>query len=180
MNHRPFFLTVVAAAAVFALLPLAGCSNQPADTKKADEKQHDDHAKDEHEKGDQHGSDHHEHGHDEKALTEKDVKLPESFAAGVARLKELHDDIGHLIEHDELADVHRVAEEMAIVARKMKELAARDVLEDKRTDAGRLCNEVAGYFNPIDEAADAGKKDETTAVHKQMATAIEELEALTK
>jgi hypothetical protein len=179
MIHRTSLLTVVAGAAAFALLPFVGCSNQPADIKKADEKQHDEHAKDEHAKGEHH-DEHHDEGHGDKALTEQDVKLPDSFAKGVARLTELHKKIDHLIEHNELADVHRVAEEMALVARKMKELAAKDLAEDKRTDAGRLCNEVAGFYKPIDEAADAGKKDETIAIHKQMATAIGKLEALTK
>lgn len=175
MKNRTSPLTVLAIAASIALLPLVGCSNKPADTKKADEKQHGGHDKHEHGKGD----DVADHQHD-KALTEQDVKLPDSFAAGVVRLSELHKKIDHLIEHNELADVHRVAEEMAIVARKMKELAAKDIAEDKRTEAGRLCNEVAGYYKPIDEAADAGKKDETIAIHKQMATAIGKLEALTK
>ena len=78
-----------------------------------------------------------------------------------------------------LADVHRVAEEMAILARKMKTLAANDIADDKRTEAGRLCNEIAGYFTPIDEAADAGKKDETITIHKQMAATIGKLKALT-
>jgi hypothetical protein len=177
MTNRIRYLTVVAAAAAFALPTFVGCSNQPEDTKKADDKQQDGHAKDEHAKGE------HEHdndGHHDMALTEQDVKLPESFAAGVARLADLHNKIDHLIEHDELADVHRVAEEMAIVARKMKELAAKDLADDKRTDAGRLCNEVAGYFRPIDEAADAGNKAETIAIHRQMATTIGKLELLTK
>jgi ABC-type Zn2+ transport system substrate-binding protein/surface adhesin len=180
MIARKRLLTVIVGAAAFALLPLVGCSNQPADTKKADETQHEGHAKDEHGKGNHHHEGHNDdHDHD-MALTEQDVKLPESFTAGVARLAELHKRIAHLIEHNQLADVHRVAEEMAIVARKMKELAAKDLAEDKRTEAGRLCNEVAGYYKPIDEAADAGKKDETIAIHKQMATSIGKLDSLTK
>ncbi len=108
------------------------------------------------------------------------MKTPDSFAVGVARLSELHQKINHLIEHNELGEVHHVAEEMGMVARKMKPLASRDIAEDKRTDAGRLCNDIAGYFNPIDEAADAGKKDETMAIHKQMAETIAKLEALRK
>lgn len=171
-------LIFVAGVAAFALPPLAGCSNQPADTKKGEE-QHDDHAHDAHGK-DGDGDGHHHEGHDHAALTEQDVKLPESFADGVARLAKLHEKIDHLIEHDELEDVHGAAEEMAIVARKMKELAATDVADDRRADAGRLCNEIAGYFRPIDEAADAGKKDDTIAIYRQMTTAIGKLDALTK
>ena len=49
-----------------------------------------------------------------------------------------------------------------------------------QTEAGRLCNEVAGYYKPIDEAADAGKKAETEAIYKKMVTAVEKLKALAK
>lgn len=175
MIYRTTFLFVVAITATAVLLPSAGCSHQPTDTNKADDKPHGDHAHNEHGKDD---SDGHHEGHGHAPLTEQSVKMPESFAAGVSRLTELHARIDHLIEHDELADVHAVAEEMAIVARKMKELAAQDVAEDKRADAGRLCNEIAGYFRPIDEAADAGKKDDTIALHEQMATTISKLASL--
>lgn len=40
-----------------------------------------------------HGDADHEHEHGGQALTEESVKTPESFAAGVARLKELHQEI---------------------------------------------------------------------------------------
>ncbi len=106
--------------------------------------------------------------------------MPDSFKAGVARLEELHKTIDHHIEHGELPKVHRVAEEMKLVANKMKELAQMDVAEDQRVEAGRLCNEIAGYFTPIDEAADAGKKGETEAIHKKMGAAIAKLKALAK
>ncbi len=179
MINRTSLLVAVAGTTAFSLPLLAGCSKQaPAPTATAHE-EHEGHAADEHAAAGHADADH-EHEHGGKALTEQDVKTPESFAAGVARLKELHQEINHLIEHNELADVHRVAEEMAIVARKMKPLAARDIAQDRLTDAGRLCNEIAGYFSPIDEAADAGKKDETMAIHMQMAETIGKLDALAK
>src|SRR3990172_6803538 len=179
MINRTNLLVAVAGATAFSLPLIAGCSKQapvPAPTDAADE-EHEQHTADEHAAAG-HADAEHEHGG--QALTEESVKTPESFAAGVARLKELHQEINHLIEHDELADVHHVAEEMAILARKMKPLAARDIAQDKLTDAGRLCNQIAGYFRQIDEAADAGKKDETMAIHMQMAATIGNLEALSK
>lgn len=186
MTSRTMFLMVVAGATAIAIPLLAGCSKQePAPTAPASPS-HDEHeghtaeehAAMEHEHGDH--DDHHDDEHHGGALKPEDVKMPESFASGVARLSELHQHIDHLIQHNELADVHRAAEEMAIVARKMKELAQRDIAEDTRTEAGRLCNAIAGYFSPIDEAADAGKKDETMAIHHQMAGTIAELKALSE
>lgn len=124
-------------------------------------------------------ADGHKDGDHDKPLTEKDVKMPDSFKAGVARLEELHKTIQHHIEHGELAKVpHPAAEEMALVAKKMKELAQSGVAEDKRAEAGRLCNELAGYFKPIDEAADAGKKAEVEAVSKKMGETIGKLKGL--
>lgn len=162
------------------VLWLSGCAKPSTpQTTKTDT----DHGKDAHMEGD-HGKDAHKHGHKEdghhdKTLTEKDIKMPDSFKAGVTRLEELHKIIGHHIEHGELAKVpHPAAEEMALVAKKMKELARKDVPEDKQTEAGRLCNEVAGYYKAIDEAADAGKKAETEAIHMKMAAAIENLKKL--
>jgi hypothetical protein len=176
-------LAVLAAASVWWLSGCTGGSG--TDSKKDQTKQtgqreggHQDH-KDQAQKD--HKEQGHKDGHDhDKPLTEKDVKMPESFKDGVARLEELHKKIDHQIEHGELPKVHRVAEEMALVARKMKELAQKDVAEDKRVEAGRLCNEIAGYFKPIDEAADAGRKAETEAIHKKMGKAIENLKALAK
>jgi len=178
-------MSVAIAAAAFALPLYLGCSKQAAESTTPAEEHQDGHTDHEHAAGDEHAAaGHHDAGHEHEhageALTEDDVKMPESFAAGVARLTELHQKINHLIEHNELADVHRVAEEMAILARKMKTLAARDIGEANRTDAGRLCNEIAAYFTPIDEAADAGKKEETIGVHNQMATTIARLDDLAK
>ncbi len=185
-------LALLATASVWWL---TGCTptapSHPA-TKTASSKDgdHKDHKGTEHQDGDHKdhkdgtqkgsGHDHKDGDHGDKALTEKDVKMPANFKEGVGRLEELNNKIDHHIEHGELDKVHRVAEEMALVAKKMKELAQKDVAEDKRADAGRLCNEVAGYYKPIDEAADAGKKKETEDLHKKMVEAVGKLKDLAK
>lgn len=186
MINRTGVLVAITIAAAFALPLFVGCSKQPAEHAEHMEAANEEHAG--HAAGAEHAADEHaamghadakhEHEHGGEALTEESVKIPDSFGAGVARLDELQKQIGQLIENNELANVHRVAEEMAIVARKMKELAVHDIAEDNRAEAGRLCNQIAGYFSPIDEAADAGKKDETMAIHMQMASTISKLEAL--
>lgn len=116
----------------------------------------------------------------DKPLTEKDIKMPTTFKGGVTRLEELHKVIATQIEKNMLAKVHRTAEEMALVANGTKRLAQKAVAEDKLADAGKLCNEIAGYYKPIDEAADAGKKAETEALHKKMGAAIGKLKELVK
>lgn len=180
-------LALLATASVWWLSGCSGKTDTPKESKteKGKDGDHKDHKDGDHKDKDHKDGEHKDKGqkdgdHHDKPLTEKDVKMPESFKAGVARQEELHKKIAHQIEHGELAKVHRVAEEMALVAKKMKELAQKDVAEDKRVEAGRLCNEVAGYFKPIDEAADAGKKAETEAIHKKMGETIKKLAALAK
>jgi hypothetical protein len=184
---RMLALTFVATAAT---LWLTGCGpSDKTQTPKTDktaagkspqktDADHKDHKDGDHKDGDH--KDHKDGDHHDKKLTEKDVKLPASFKAGVTRLEELHTKIEHQIEHGELENVHGTAEEMSLVAGKMKELARKDVAEDQQTEAGRLCNEIIGYFHPIDDAADAGKKAETEAIHKKMAETIAKLKALAK
>lgn len=178
MITRASLYAFVAIVAVTLALPMAGCSNQSAEKKAASPPPSDEHHEKDHAAADGH-DEHQEHAHSGESLTENDVTLPTSFAAGTTRLAELQKKIQELIDKNDLGSVHHAAEEMAIVARKMKQLAAQDVSEDMRTEAGRLCNEVAGYFQPIDEAADAGNKAETVAIHKQMAATIGKLEAMT-
>ncbi len=179
---RLIALALLAVASVWWLSGCSGTATSPP-SKAADKKdgdKHDDHKdKDKNHKDKDH-KDHKDKDHHDKPLTEKDVQMPKNFKEGVGRLEELHKTIHHHVEHGELAKVHRTAEEMKLVANKMKELAQTDVAEDKRAEAGRLCNEVAGYYKPIDEAADAGKKAETEAIHKKMGAAIDKLKALAK
>ncbi len=132
------------------------------------------------EHGDHKDGDHKDGDHETKAFTDADIKMPGTFADGIARLEELNQTIEHHIEGNLLSDVHHVAEEMALIARKMKEYARTSLKVDQQTEAGRLCNEIAGFYPSIDEAADAGKKPETTAIHKQMTDSIAKLKALQK
>lgn len=120
------------------------------------------------------------HAHVSEALTEKDVDLPANAALGVSRLETLHVEIANQIEQKHLERVHHIAEEMAIVAKNIKKLAANEVAEKKLTEVGRLCNEIAGYYEPLDEAANAGRTAETAEIHEKMGKAIERLSQLTR
>lgn len=173
VRNRWLALALSAAASVWGLSgcgPAATSSPPPPPAPKPDA----------HKDGDHKDKDHEEH--EGAPLTEKDVKMPGSFKEGVARLEELDKKIRDEIGEGEegLKHVHRIAEEMGLVAKKMKEMAGKELPEDKQTEAGRLCNEVAGYYKPIDEAADAGKKPETEAIEKKMADTVGKLKALQK
>jgi len=153
---RLFGLTVLATVSVWA----GGCSGdqgKPKDGKadatkvaghKDGEHKGADHKDKDHKEGSHKDTDHKESGHKDgahkdhkkdehhdKPLTLKDIKVPASFKAGVARLEELHKQIHHLIEHGELPKVHRVAEEMSLLAGEMKRMAQKEVAEDRQTEA---------------------------------------------
>ena len=119
--------------------------------------------------------DHDSHAHEdqdshaEAPLTENDVELPSSFTKGIDRLEALHHEIEQEIEANQLSKVHRTAEELALVAKRMKQLARNEIDEQKQADVGRLCNQLAALFPTIDEVADAGEKAET----KQFSAEIE-------
>jgi hypothetical protein len=122
-------------------------------------------------------ADDHDHDH-EAALTEKDVKMPDSFKAGVARQEELYQELGKFVEKDDMDKAHRQAEEMALVAQRMKKLAQDSVAEDKLASAGRLCNELSDAFRKLDDAIHAKKKQEVKDQYQKMGKTIAQLKEL--
>ncbi|HQU42290.1 MAG: hypothetical protein B7Z73_01230, partial [Planctomycetia bacterium 21-64-5] len=130
-----------------ALALIAWCSgctdNQPRGPQAAPQAEQDDHEGDHaHAPGEEHDGEHDEHGHSHEhdgqththhdvALTEQDIDMPASVDGGVQRLEELHGQIARQIDEKELDHVHRAAEEMALVAKGLKRLAADQVAEDK-------------------------------------------------
>lgn len=180
-------------AAVVLTAWCGGCTDNRPQGPAARVGHSDEHAQGEHAPGKEHAGEHNGHGapneparsgenqaHGGAALTEKDIDMPASIAASVERLEVLHGEIAKQIDGKELDHVHRTAEEMALVAKGVKKLAANRIPEDRLTELGRLCNEIAGYYEPIDEAADAGKLAETTEIHEKMGKAIERLKELTR
>lgn len=165
---RGIALAMLATATVLWASGCTGGTPSGKATSGKDSKGDHDHGKDSAKK-----DDHKEHG-------SKDLKLATTFKEGVAQLEELHKKLHHQIEDNDLKHVPDTAMDMQKVANKTKELAQKDVAEDQRVEAGRLCNEIAGFFKPIDEAADAGKKAETEAIHKKMGEAIGKLKGLVK
>lgn len=97
-------------------------------------------------------------GHAAAPLTEADVEMPKTFAAGCDRLAMLAASIGAHAEAGTLAKVHRVAEEASLVANRMVELAQAEVPAEKRADATKACRAIAAMFPDFDKAGDGGDK----------------------
>ena len=123
------------------------------------------------------GEDHGEHGHSEKGHGEKGhshgaeggtVTVPDHYSEAVHLCEELSDKIGGLISSGKLSNVHAVAADITKIAEKLPALAKKDLKPAMLKQVNIKAKELAGMFDEIDEAADAGKKKETIALHKKM------------
>ena len=89
--------------------------------------------------------------------------MPATYADAVAKIEQHLKEIEELIRSNGLEAVHAVAEKISQVCEKLGPLAP----EDDRPEVEKTCKEIVALFEEIDEAADAGKKDETTQVYKK-------------
>ncbi|MCZ6808115.1 MAG: hypothetical protein O7F08_14255 [Deltaproteobacteria bacterium] len=103
------------------------------------------------------------------------VEVPDHYAHAVEKLEELSTKIDGLIADGHLEDVHRTAADIKKIAEKLPALAKTDLPAGMLKDVNVTAKQLAGTFSEIDEAADAGKKDETVAVHDRMKALIADL-----
>jgi len=103
------------------------------------------------------------------------VSVPLHYKDAVHKCEELSGKIGGLISSGNLKDVHAAAADIKKIAEKLPELAQTDLKPEMLKDVNIKAKELAGMFNEIDEAADAGKKEETARLHERMKTLIADL-----
>ena len=97
-----------------------------------------------------------------------DVAVPKQYGHAVEKCEELSKNIDDLIQDGHLHDVHAVAKDIQKIAEKLPELAKHDLESDALREVNVTAKKLAGTFSEIDEAADAGKKQETIKVHNKM------------
>ena len=114
-----------------------------------------------------------EHGHGQGGGGAIDV--PDHYADALEKCEELSKKIDGLIADGQLDDVHPVAADIKKIAEKLPALAKSDLPAEKLREVNLKSKELAGLFSAIDEAADAGKKEETVRVQTQMRDIISEL-----
>ena len=117
----------------------------------------------------------HGDGHDHHHGGGGTVEVPKHYGEAVERCEELSKKIDGLIGKGELEDVHAVAADIKKIAEKLPELAQVDLPAGALREVNIKAKKLAGMFSEIDEAADAGKKDETIRVHSEMQALIAEL-----
>jgi len=117
------------------------------------------------------GHDSQKHGGEGGAVT-----VPADYAGAVAKCEELSNQIGSLITAGKLGDVHTAAADIKKIAEKLPELAQKGLPADVLKDVNIKSKDLAGTFSEIDEAADAGKKEETIRVQERMKALIADLQ----
>ena len=123
------------------------------------------------------GHDHGKEGHTEKGhgAGGGTVTVPDHYGEAVHKCEELSGKIGGLISSGKLSDVHAVAADITKIAEKLPELAQKDLKPEMLKEVNIKAKELAGMFDAIDEAADAGKKEETVKLHEKMKALIADL-----
>ncbi len=99
---------------------------------------------------------------------------PTTYAAAMEQMEKHSGNIASLIAAGKLADVHHEAEEIKRIAEGLPELA-KSMAPDMLKVVNLKSKEIAGMFGEIDEAADAGKKDETVKLHEKLKGLIADL-----
>ena len=100
------------------------------------------------------------------------VDVPDHYGAAVAACEKLSGQITLLIDNGKLDDVHAAAADIKKIAEKLADLAKSDLPPGALKDVNVNARKLAGMFSVIDEAADAGKKDETVRLHNEMKALI--------
>ena len=104
-----------------------------------------------------------------------------SYADAMHEIDEHREEIERLIEGGKLGDVHPPAQHIAMIAKRLPELAQKSgVPQEHWKEINTQSRDLANLFDEIDEAGDAGKKPETEAAFAKMVKLIDSLKAHAK
>lgn len=118
---------------------------------------------------------------EEKGEKTETFQTAATFAAAMKEIDTHYAEIPKLIAAGKLEDVHKEAAAVqyhALTLAKLAMAADSGVPHDNVKGINVTGKELAGKFDAIDAAADAGKVPETKAVYEQMGTLITKLKTL--
>lgn len=115
------------------------------------------------------------HGHGEEHGKGPEVTPAHSYAGVIKQIQGLSREIDEHIEKNQLDKVHHEADQIRKLAERLPELAKNSMPAGMLKEINKNAKALADMFEEIDEAADAGKKDETIQVHDKMKKLIAEL-----
>ena len=116
----------------------------------------------------------HEHG-EHGGGAEESVRVGPTYAEAIGQCESRSTRIDRMIVDGHLGDVHAAAASIQKIAEKLPELARKDLPAELLREINIASKKLAGLFGEIDEAADAGRKEDTIQVHDRMKALIADL-----
>ncbi len=181
MTKRFSMLIALCVATVVGLL--GGCSSKPAGTAPAGKPTTGatspkvDYAGDKHDDGKAHGQAA-AHDPDDVPITEKDIEMPKDYAALVAQVEKLANDIRDKIAAGTPTKAHRSLDELDIILKKAAEIASRSVAKEHWKEVNVQSKELAAAHNELHEKIDEKQNPDYAAVAERIQKAVESLKAV--
>lgn len=116
--------------------------------------------------------------HGEEHGKPAEFKMPATYKAGVEEIEHRLDVISKLMESKQLAKVHAEADVIQKVAKEIGQLALKEgsgVPKEAVKDINLAGKDLAGKFDAIDKAADAGDAAGTKKIYDEMVKIAETL-----
>lgn len=121
----------------------------------------------------------HEHEHEKGGS----AKIPDTYSKAVNAIEHHGEAIAKLIATGKLADLHHEGESLKKIAEQLPRLASKEDSGIAKSDIREInltSKELAAKYGPLDEAGDAGKKEESQKVYNEMVPLIEKLKKFSK
>jgi hypothetical protein len=111
-------------------------------------------------------------------LTEKDIDLPKDYAALVARVEQLVDDIRDKIAAGTPTKAHRSLDELDIILKKAAAIASRTVPTQNWKEVNVQSKELAAAHNELHEKIDEKQNPDYAALADRIRKALDALKAV--
>jgi hypothetical protein len=110
-------------------------------------------------------------------------KMPEKYSEAIAALEHHTEAIDKAIKDGKLDTLHKHGEEIKMLAQMLPKLAMKEgsgVAETDVKDVNLTSKKLAATYDPLDEAGDAGKKEESKKVYDEIVTLVATLKKYVK
>lgn len=114
-----------------------------------------------------HAEDHHDGGKKDG----KEEAVPDTYSKAIAEIEEHRDNIAKLIETGKLDGLHKEGEVIKKIAQSLAKLASKEdsgVAKSDIKEVNVTAKALAATYEPLDEAGDAGKKEESKKVYDEI------------
>ena len=111
------------------------------------------------------------------------AKMPEKYSDAVAAIEHHTEAIDKAIKDGKLDTLHKHGEEIKMLAQMLPKLAMKDgsgVAATDVKDINLTSKKLAATYEPLDEAGDAGKKEESQKVYGEIVTLVATLKKYVK